>query len=145
MPDKDKNANTTRIPTTAPLQINININTGEESSSYILKYSKGISQQRILIFIICLILFIFYYSISDNNENIKDDNNKKEIEIIQDMDMLTNIIPTEGDGESTAILLNWNRLDNIKIIVKHLCQYSMFKEIFIWNNNIDVHLSDPVK
>ncbi|CAG8644601.1 9437_t:CDS:2 [Cetraspora pellucida] len=61
---------------------------------------------------------------------------------IPSVDVLSNVFPTDGDGETTAILLNWSRLENLKIIVKHLCQYSMFKEIMIWNNNGDIHLSD---
>ncbi|CAG8606516.1 9088_t:CDS:2 [Diversispora eburnea] len=64
--------------------------------------------------------------------------------IFQEVDMLTNAFPTEGDGKTTAILLNWSRIENLKIIVRHLCQYSMFKEIMIWNNNGDVHLSDQI-
>lgn len=135
MPDRDKNT------------LHININTGgvfEESPirSYILRYFKGISQPRVLLLIAFIFLFVFFYG---KNEESIGKNDIGKIESIQESDILTKIIPTEGDGECTAILLNWNRLDNIKIIVKNLCQYSMFKEIFIWNNNVDLHLSDTVK
>jgi hypothetical protein len=143
MPDRDKNANTAR--STAPLIINIKRGEVFEElpiRSYILRYLKGISQPRILLLIVFIFLFIFFNGKNEESINKKD---VGKIEPIQGSDMLTKIIPTEGDGECTAILLNWNRLDNIKIIVKNLCQYSMFKEIFIWNNNVDVHLSDPVE
>jgi len=63
----------------------------------------------------------------------------------EEVDPLANVFPTEGDGMATAILLNWSRLENLKIIVKHLCRYSMFKEIIIWNNNVQVHLTDQVR
>ncbi|RGB23950.1 hypothetical protein C1646_773765 [Rhizophagus diaphanus] len=134
MPDRDKNT------------LQININTGgvfEESPirSYILRYFKGISQPRVLLLIAFIFLFVFFYG---KNEESIGKNDIGKIESIQESDILTKIIPTEGDGECTAILLNWNRLDNIKIIVKNLCQYSMFKEIFIWNNNVDLHLSDTM-
>src|SRR3954453_22088031 len=98
MPDRDK---------LDKLQITINaevfntktnslIKLWEESPirPYILKCSKGILQQpRILLFIVFLFLFIFYSN--TNEENI--DKNGGEIKI-QDVDMLTKIIPTEGDG-----------------------------------------------
>src|SRR5438132_1109521 len=137
MPDRDKNANSLQIHINTEVYNNIKTNIlvkfWEDLSirPYILKYSKGISQQpKIFLFIVFLFLLILYYNASEE----RSDGVKKEIGQVQDVDMLTKIIPTEGDGECTAILLNWNRLDNIKVIVKNLCQYSMFKEIFIWNN-----------
>ncbi|CAI2170869.1 10585_t:CDS:2 [Funneliformis geosporum] len=122
----DKNANTARI--SPSLHININAEVFNTKTNFLIKSWEETSIRPYIL-----------------NGSSNDDRKKKnEIGIIQDVDMLTDIIPTEGDGESTAILLNWNRLDNIKIIVKHLCQYSIFKEIFIWNNNVDIHLSDPM-
>ncbi|KAI9225606.1 MAG: hypothetical protein DHS80DRAFT_20074, partial [Piptocephalis tieghemiana] len=55
--------------------------------------------------------------------------------------MLSHVVPTEGDGQTTAILLNWSRQENLRTIVKKLCGYGMFKEIIIWNNNGNVHLT----
>ncbi|KAI8600567.1 hypothetical protein EDD21DRAFT_376800 [Dissophora ornata] len=59
---------------------------------------------------------------------------------ISDLDMR----PSEGADMMTAILLNWSRLDSLKEIVDHLCPYSMFKEIMIWNNKVDIHLEEKV-
>ncbi|KAG0017375.1 hypothetical protein BGZ80_008339 [Entomortierella chlamydospora] len=59
---------------------------------------------------------------------------------ITDLDMR----PTEGTNMTTAILLNWSRLDSLKEIVNHLCPHVMFKEIMIWNNKVDIHLEEKV-
>ncbi|KAG0142713.1 hypothetical protein CROQUDRAFT_49916, partial [Cronartium quercuum f. sp. fusiforme G11] len=40
----------------------------------------------------------------------------------------------------TAIILNWNRLDNLIVIVTHLCRYDFFNSIMIWNNNYNNRL-----
>ncbi|KAF9116482.1 hypothetical protein BGX27_002154 [Mortierella sp. AM989] len=59
---------------------------------------------------------------------------------ISDLDMR----PTDGANMTTAILLNWSRLDSLKEIVDHLCPHIMFKEIMIWNNKVDIHLEEMV-
>lgn len=61
-----------------------------------------------------------------------------------EVDLLQDVYPVEGKAEVTAILLNWSRLENMKIIVDHLCQYDMFKQIMIWNNNGGVTLTEEV-
>ncbi|KAF9966260.1 hypothetical protein BGZ70_002845 [Mortierella alpina] len=52
--------------------------------------------------------------------------------------------PTDGANMTTAILLNWSRLDSLKEIVDHLCPHVMFKEIMIWNNKVDIHLEEKM-
>ncbi|KAG0001619.1 hypothetical protein BGZ65_003330 [Modicella reniformis] len=52
--------------------------------------------------------------------------------------------PTDGANMTTAILLNWSRLDSLKEIVDHLCPLVMFKEVMIWNNKVDVHLEEKM-
>ncbi|OAV90251.1 hypothetical protein PTTG_12203 [Puccinia triticina 1-1 BBBD Race 1] len=47
-----------------------------------------------------------------------------------------NILP-----DTAAVILNWNRPENVIVIVAHLCQYDFFESIIIWNNNINQHLS----
>ncbi|EGG00485.1 uncharacterized protein MELLADRAFT_111799 [Melampsora larici-populina 98AG31] len=42
----------------------------------------------------------------------------------------------------TAVLLNWNRPENVVLIVAHLCRYDFIHSIIIWNNN---HDSNPLK
>ncbi|ORZ15420.1 hypothetical protein BCR41DRAFT_422220 [Lobosporangium transversale] len=59
---------------------------------------------------------------------------------ISDLDLR----PTEGTNMTTAILLNWSRLDSLKEIVDHLCPHIMFKEIMIWNNKVDIHLEEKM-
>ncbi|CAG8580340.1 9758_t:CDS:2 [Acaulospora morrowiae] len=147
MPEKDK------ISTRLPLHININTNAfGTKSSSlrkiwhdspYRSPLTKFIKinakfKQQILLAVLVLLFWICVYNMGHPSK-------VEEItypETILQADMLSNIYPTEGDGKTTAILLNWSRLENLKIIVKHLCQYSMFKEIMIWNNDDAINLSD---
>ncbi|CAG8717752.1 27725_t:CDS:2 [Gigaspora margarita] len=147
MPDKT----TTRLP----LHININTDVFTTKTNFrrkLLQESPLISQvltffktnlifrQPLLLFLVLLFCVCLYGIIRFPT--------KEEIILSQDVpavvDVLSNVFPTDGDGETTAILLNWSRLENLKIIVKHLCQYSMFKEIMIWNNNGDIHLSDQM-
>ncbi|KAG0311415.1 hypothetical protein BGZ97_011896, partial [Linnemannia gamsii] len=42
---------------------------------------------------------------------------------------------------ATAILLGWKRIDTLKLLVSYLVRYPYIKEIIIWNNNKDIHLS----
>ena len=39
--------------------------------------------------------------------------------------------------KATALLLNWKRSDNLKIIIESLRSQSISIEIFLWNNNIE--------
>lgn len=50
----------------------------------------------------------------------------------------------EKEGDTTAIVLHWKRTDNVEVIVAHLCQYSFFKHVTVWNNNPDVFLTREV-
>ncbi|GAA6042739.1 hypothetical protein JCM8097_005558 [Rhodosporidiobolus ruineniae] len=45
------------------------------------------------------------------------------------------------EGDTTAVVLHWKRTDNVKVILAHLCQYSMFESVLVWNNNPDVFLT----
>lgn len=47
-------------------------------------------------------------------------------------------------GDTTAIVLHWKRTDNVEVIVAHLCQYSFFLHVTVWNNNPDVFLTREV-
>lgn len=47
-------------------------------------------------------------------------------------------------GDTAAILLNWKRLDNLVVIVTHLCRFAFFDRIVVWNNNPDVFLTREV-
>jgi len=42
---------------------------------------------------------------------------------------------------ATAILLGWKRIDDLKLIVAYLVRYPYIKQIIVWNNNRDVHLT----
>ena len=53
-------------------------------------------------------------------------------------------IVQEKEGDTTAIVLHWKRTDNVEVIVAHLCQYSFFKHVTVWNNNPDVFLTRDV-
>jgi len=107
---------------------------------YFIKYFKtGIVLKQCLLILVLLLFGIYLFSPSKDSTMPPDITPQP-----QDSDSLANVIPTDGDGEATAVLLNWSRLENLKIIVKHLCKYSIFKEIMIWNNNGDVHLSDSM-
>lgn len=39
--------------------------------------------------------------------------------------------------KATALLLNWKRSDNLKIIIESLHSQSIPIEIFLWNNNFE--------
>lgn len=55
----------------------------------------------------------------------------------------TNVAKLES-RKVTAVIISWKRLDNIRKIITHLCQYDMFLEIILWNNNPDVTLEHHV-
>ncbi|BGP66545.1 CCR4-NOT core subunit cdc39 [Rhodotorula toruloides] len=44
-------------------------------------------------------------------------------------------------GDTTAIVLHWKRTENVAVILAHLCQYSFFDSVFVWNNNPDIRLT----
>ena len=48
-------------------------------------------------------------------------------------------------GDTTAVVLHWKRTDNVGVIVAHLCQYTFFETVLVWNNNPDVVLSPQVR
>ena len=49
-----------------------------------------------------------------------------------------------GVGDTTAIVLNWKRTENVVVIVAALCQYSFFETVLVWNNNPQLYLSREV-
>ena len=49
-----------------------------------------------------------------------------------------------GRGDTTAIVLNWKRTENVVVIVASLCQYSFFETVLVWNNNPQLHLTREV-
>ena len=50
-------------------------------------------------------------------------------------------------AKATAILMSWKRLDNLVVVLAHLCAYtgSVFDSVQIWNNNPDVRLTHQVR
>lgn len=52
-----------------------------------------------------------------------------------------------GRAKVAAILLNWKRLDNLAVILAHLCSLSdtVFDTIHVWNNNPDTFLTQQVR
>lgn len=48
-------------------------------------------------------------------------------------------------GDTTAIVLHWKRTENVAVILAHLCQYSFFDSVFVWNNNPDIRLTQQVR
>lgn len=44
-------------------------------------------------------------------------------------------------GDTTAIVLHWKRTDNVRLIVAHLCQFTFFKNVLVWNNDPETPLS----
>ncbi|KAG0057825.1 hypothetical protein BGZ83_000012 [Gryganskiella cystojenkinii] len=42
---------------------------------------------------------------------------------------------------TSAILLGWKRMEDLKLIVAYLVRYPYIKQIIVWNNNRDIHLS----
>ncbi|KAG0237220.1 hypothetical protein BGW42_001487 [Actinomortierella wolfii] len=52
-----------------------------------------------------------------------------------------NAIGNEHLLPTTAILLSWKRVEGLKTIVNYLARYPYIKEVIIWNNNKENHLS----
>lgn len=48
-------------------------------------------------------------------------------------------------GDTTAIVLHWKRTDNVALILAHLCQYTFFDTVLVWNNNPEIQLSHKVR
>lgn len=57
------------------------------------------------------------------------------------------LAPMRQSAKTTAILLNWKRLENLSVIVAHLCAHSgsIFDSVHIWNNNPEVPLTHNVR
>ena len=53
---------------------------------------------------------------------------------------------TNQNPKTTAILLSWKRVDNLMIILAHLCAYAgtAFESVIVWNNNPDIRLTHKV-
>jgi len=49
-------------------------------------------------------------------------------------------------ARTTAIVLSWKRLDNLSVILAHLCSHagSIFDSTIVWNNNPDIRLTAEV-
>lgn len=48
-------------------------------------------------------------------------------------------------GDTTAIVLHWKRTDNVRLVVAHLCRYTFFDSVLVWNNNPDIQLTHKVR
>ncbi|GAA5967764.1 hypothetical protein JCM8115_006439 [Rhodotorula mucilaginosa] len=44
-------------------------------------------------------------------------------------------------GDTTAIVLHWKRTDNVRLVVAHLCRYTFFDSVLVWNNNPEIQLT----
>lgn len=51
---------------------------------------------------------------------------------------------SKAEGDTTAIVLNWKRAENVVVIVASLCQYSFFQTVLVWNNNPEIFLTREV-
>lgn len=49
------------------------------------------------------------------------------------------------EADVTAIVLNWKRFDNVKLVVAYLCRFDFFRVVIVWNNNADTPLSRTVR
>ena len=48
-------------------------------------------------------------------------------------------------GDTTAIVLHWKRTDNVRLVVAHLCRYTFFDSVLVWNNNPEIQLTHKVR
>lgn len=46
-----------------------------------------------------------------------------------------------NEYDLTAILLHWKRFDGLRKTLHHLLQTNFFKEIIVWNNNLQINLT----
>ncbi|GAA6004003.1 uncharacterized protein JCM10292_000647, partial [Rhodotorula paludigena] len=44
-------------------------------------------------------------------------------------------------GDTAAVVLHWKRTENVGVILAHLCQYTFFDTILVWNNNPEITLT----
>lgn len=56
-------------------------------------------------------------------------------------DFTTNALKTNSLKPVSAILLAWKRMDSLRFIAGFISKYPFIKEIIIWNNSDDIHLS----
>jgi hypothetical protein len=47
----------------------------------------------------------------------------------------------QNEYDLTAILLHWKRLEGVKKTVQYLANTNLFRQIIIWNNNPQIHLT----
>jgi hypothetical protein len=50
-------------------------------------------------------------------------------------------ITLKNEYDLTAVLLHWNRLEDVQNITQYLLHTHLFKQIIIWNNNPDINLT----
>ena len=48
-------------------------------------------------------------------------------------------------GDTTAIVLHWKRTDNVRLVVAHLCRYTFFDSVLVWNNHPEIQLTHKVR
>ncbi|CAM0136187.1 hypothetical protein VKS41_005419 [Umbelopsis sp. WA50703] len=114
-------------------------------------YHRATFAQRIvtilgIIFCCLLLLSHVGFFTGQKFDNLHHDSIDQPVEkvIPSEIDLLEKVYPDDGRGQATAILLNWSRLENMKIIIEHLCQYDMFQNIMVWNNNGAVNLTSSM-
>lgn len=115
------------------------------------RYHRATYAQRIatiLGLILCCLLLLshvgFFSGQRFDDLHHETHNNPSPPPTLNEIDLLEKVYPEDGRGQATAILLNWSRLENMKIIIDHLCQYDMFQNIMVWNNNGGVNLTSSV-
>jgi hypothetical protein len=115
-------------------------------------YHRATFAQRIvtilgIIFCCLLLLSHVGFFTGQKFDNLHHDSIDQPVEKVMptEIDLLEKVYPDDGRGQATAILLNWSRLENMKIIIEHLCQYDMFQNIMVWNNNGAVNLTSSVR
>jgi hypothetical protein len=50
-------------------------------------------------------------------------------------------IKLKNEYDLTAVLLHWERLEGVQNTLQYLLHTHLFKQIIIWNNNPDIHLT----
>jgi hypothetical protein len=65
-------------------------------------------------------------------------------EALDEVDLLDKVYPDEGRSLTTAIILLNKEQDNSQPILKQLCQYDMFSNFIIWNDDPNMNMTIDV-
>ncbi|KAI9477803.1 MAG: hypothetical protein EXX96DRAFT_226602 [Benjaminiella poitrasii] len=96
----------------------------------------------LLLFVGCIFLLVHVGFFSGKKYQDWQQEHYDDVEMMEEVDLLDKVYPDEGRLQTTAVLLSTAEQDsNLQPILKQLCQYDMFANFIVWNDDPSVNLT----